>query len=143
VIKDMEELVIGQTAALSRKYTEHDICKFAEVSGDCNPIHLDETAAKKSIFKSRVVHGVLVGSLISGVLGTVMPGPGTIYLEQMFKFLKPVYVNDICTAVVVVEEIINQEKGIYRLNTKITNQNGENVLDGYAVVKYKKSGTDN
>ncbi len=139
----MEELVIGQTATLSRKYTENDICKFAEVSGDCNPIHLDETAAKKSIFKNRVVHGVLVGGLISGVLGTVMPGPGTIYLEQVFKFLKPVYVNDICTAVVVVEEVINQKKGIYRLDTKITNQNGENVLDGYAVVKYKKSRTDN
>ena len=79
---------------------------------------------------------MLSGSFISTVLGTKMPGPGTIYLEQNLKFKKPVYINDTVTANVVVTEIINKEKGIYKLDTTIVNNSNEIVTEGYAIVKY-------
>lgn len=79
---------------------------------------------------------MLSGSFISTVLGTKVPGPGTIYLEQNLKFRKPVYINDTVTARVTVCEIINSEKGIYKLETTITNSSDEIVTEGYAIVKY-------
>ena len=111
------------------------VIAFADITGDNNPIHLNEEEAKKTVFKSRVVHGMLTGSFISAVLGTKLPGPGTIYLEQILKFKKPVYINDTVTVKVTVSDIINEEKGIYRLDTIIENSVGEIVTEGYAVVK--------
>ncbi len=127
---------IGNVASFSKTVSEHDIYTFAGVTGDFNPVHINEEEAKKSIFGRRIAHGMLTGSFISSVLGTRLPGEGTIYLEQNFKFKKPVYIGDTCTATVEVIEIINADKGIYKLDTKIVNQNGELVTDGYAVVKY-------
>jgi len=127
---------IGDAATFSKTVSEHDIYTFAGVTGDFNPVHINEEEAKKSIFGRRIAHGMLTGSFISSVLGTRLPGEGTIYLEQNFKFKKPVYIGDTCTATVEVIEIINADKGIYKLDTKIVNQNGELVTDGYAVVKY-------
>ncbi len=128
-------LEIGSSASLTRKVNESDVIAFADITGDSNPIHLDEEEAKKTVFKSRVVHGMLTASFISAILGTKLPGPGTIYLEQNLKFKKPVYVNDTVYVQVTVSDIINEEKGIYRLDTIIKNSIGEIVTEGYAVVK--------
>ena len=132
----MKKLALGNTASLSKKFSCSDVEQFAEMSGDKNPIHLNDKAAALSVFKKRVVHGMLTASLISGVLGSVMPGEGTIYLEQDLQFCKPVYIGDLCTAKVNVAEVLNKEKGIYRLKTWVQNQNNEIVIEGFAVVRY-------
>lgn len=132
------DLHIGLTACVSKTITEADVYSFAELSGDYNPVHMDKEAAQKSIFKKQIAHGILVGSLISNILGMQLPGPGAIYLEQNFKFLKPVFFGDKVTAYAEVAEIINESKGIYKFKTYIRNQAGDMVLDGYAIIKYKK-----
>lgn len=132
----MAELVKGQKASFSKTITETDVYLFSGVTGDFNPIHINSQIASKSSFGNRIAHGMLIGSLISTVLGTKLPGPGTIYLEQNLKFKKPVYFEDTVTATVEVEEIIDSSKGIYKLRTYIINQKDELVTDGYAVVKW-------
>lgn len=131
----MKILEIGESAFFAKTITESDVNIFAGISGDFNPIHINALKAEKSIFGKRVVHGMLVGSLISTVIGTKLPGEGTIYLEQDLKFLKPVYIGDTCVANVEVIEKIDEDKGIYRLATGVKNQAGEDVIDGFAVVK--------
>jgi len=132
----MRKLEIGQKASFSKTISETDVYGFAGIVGDFNSIHINEEEAKKSIFGKRVAHGMLVGSLISTVLGTRLPGEGTIYLEQEIKFLNPVFFGDTVTATVQVVDIINEGKGIYRLETQIYNQQNVMTHDGYAVVKY-------
>ena len=132
----MKKLEIGQEASFSKTISESDIYGFAGIVGDFNPVHINELAAKESLFGKRVAHGMLVGSLISTILGTKLPGEGTIYLEQSLKFLSPVFIGDTVTAKCVVSDIINADKGIYRLNTTIVNQDGKLTHEGYAVVKY-------
>lgn len=128
---------IGQTASLSKIISEADVYNYADLVGDYNGVHINKQVAEKSIFKQRVAHGMLVAGLISTVLGTKLPGDGTVYLEQNLKFLKPVYFGDTCRVTVTVTEIINAEKGIFKLDTEIRNQNDEIVTSGYAVVKYR------
>ena len=130
-------LKLGDTGTFSKTVTESDVYLFAGLTGDFNPLHINEEAAKKSTFKTRIAHGMLSGSFISTVLGTKVPGPGTIYLEQNLKFKKPVFINDTITAKVVVSEIINTDRGIYKLDTVIVNSSDEVVTDGYAVVMYR------
>lgn len=129
-------LTIGQSASFTKRITENDINAFAEISGDFNPIHVDEEAAKKSMFGRRIAHGMLSASFISAVLGMYLPGEGTIYLGQNLKFLKPVDIGDEITAKVTVAEIVNADKGIYKLSTQCFNQKEEMVIDGEATVKY-------
>ena len=129
-------LEIGKSATFTKKITESDINAFAEVSGDFNPIHVDEEAAKKSVFGRRIAHGMLSASFISAVLGMYLPGEGTIYLGQNLKFLKPVDIGDEITAKVTVAEVVNEDKGIYKLSTQCFNQKEEMVIDGEATVKY-------
>lgn len=131
------EIKVGQTASFSKTISESDVYGFAGLVGDFNSVHLNQIEAEKSIFKNRVAHGMFIGSLISTVLGMKLPGSGTIYLEQNLKFKKPVYFGDTATATVTVKEIINKLKGIYKLDTIVTNQNNEIVTDGYAIVIYK------
>ena len=126
---------IGQSSSFTKTISESDVYLFAGITGDFNPIHINEDEAKKSLFKTRVAHGMLSGSFISTVLGTKMPGPGTIYLEQNLKFKKPVFINDTVTAQVTVSEVINHDKGIYKLETIIKNSRDEVVTEGYAVVR--------
>jgi acyl dehydratase len=130
-----KELAVGDRASLVHVFTEMDVRRFAELSKDTNPIHLDESAAQKSLFGQRVVHGMLVASLFSGLLGIELPGPGTIYLGQSLSFKAPVYFGDRVTATVEVTEI-REEKAIAKLRTFCTNQDGATVIDGEAVVKY-------
>jgi 3-hydroxybutyryl-CoA dehydratase len=121
------------TAELSKTYEEWDILTFAAVTGDINPAHVDEAFAQESIFQGKVAHGLLTASLISAVLGTRLPGPGTIYLSQDLKFRRPVRIGDTITATVEVTELI-PEKNLARLKTSCTNQKGELVLEGAALV---------
>lgn len=122
----------GQSASITRQVTAEVVEAFARVSGDTNPVHLDEMYAAKSRFGRRIAHGMLAVSYISAVLGTVFPGPGTIYLSQNVSFLKPVFLGDTVTATVTVSKY-RAEKGILTLVTECWNQHGEKVVDGQAV----------
>ena len=130
-------MIIGESASVSKTISEFDVYGFAGIVGDFNSVHINSVAAKNSTFGDRVAHGMLVGSLFSAVLGTKLPGPGTVYLEQDLKFKKPVFFGDTITATVTVSEQINERKGVYRLETKAVNQNAECVVDGYAIVMYR------
>lgn len=126
---------IGSGASFSKTITESDVYLFAGVTGDMNDLHINQEYAGQTVFKGRIAHGLLVGGLISTVLGMRFPGPGTIYLEQKLVFKAPVKIGDTVTAKVETEEIINPERGIIRLNTVVTNQNKDCVITGYAVVR--------
>ena len=127
-----EELFVGQTAQLSKTITETDIILFSAVSMDTNAIHLDEEYAKTTRFGTRIVHGMLTGSVISSVLANRLPGPGTIFLSQSMKFLAPVHPGETLTAKVTVLEVI-KEKNRVRLETVCT-VGGKEVLTGEAMV---------
>lgn len=131
-----KELALGDSASIIRVFEESDVRKFADVSKDTNPLHLDAAAAEKSIFGQRVVHGMLVASLFSGLLGVSLPGEGTIYLGQTLNFKAPVFYGDQITATVEISEI-RAEKSIAKLRTYAVNQNGITVIDGEAIVKYR------
>jgi len=106
---------------------------FAGVTGDLNPAHIDEAYAQGTFFKTRIAHGMLSAGFISAVIGTRLPGPGTIYMHQSLNFLAPVAIGDTVTAVVEVAEKI-EEKGRIRLKTTCVNQKGTTILDGEALV---------
>lgn len=130
----IEDFYIGQTASLKKTFSSEEVKAFAELSLDRNPIHLDEIYAEQTIFGSRIVHGFLVGSLISAVFGTQLPGEGAIYLHQEMNFRKPVYHGEEITATVTVTNI-RKEKSILYFDTKCENGRGEIVIDGNAVLK--------
>jgi len=114
------------------KVTDMSIKKFASASGDKNPIHLNETFAKNTIFKSRIAHGMLIASFISSVIGNKFPGNGTIYVSQDLKFRRPVKINDIVKVKILVEKIISRKKWC-QLKTLCFVKN-KIVLEGTAVV---------
>lgn len=124
---------IGQKASMARQISLDDIEAYAKLTGDENPVHLDEEVAGRTRFNGRIAHGLLSAGLISAVLGTKLPGPGGIYLSQDLKFLRPVYPGDEITAEVQVVEW-NPEKAIIRLDTRCFNQDGEQILNGSAVL---------
>lgn len=131
--KIIEELQVGMAAELTKTYNEWDVNTFAAMTGDLNPAHVDQAFAEATIFKEKIAHGLLTASLISAVLGMKLPGPGSIYLSQELRFLRPVRIGDTITARVEVIEH-SKEKGLARLRTACTNQKGELVLDGTALV---------
>lgn len=131
--KTFEEIAIGERACLTKAIERHDIELFAAVSGDANPIHLDEELAAKTPFKGVVAHGMLTAGLISNLLGNRLPGPGTIYLAQDLRFHRPVRVGDVVTATVTAKEK-RPEKRIVVFDCAVTNQRGEVVLTGTAEV---------
>jgi 3-hydroxybutyryl-CoA dehydratase len=94
----LEDLSVGQSAERVHAVTEADIAAFAAVSGDTNPLHLDETYAAKTPFKGRIAHGMLGASYLSAVLGTELPGPGAVYLSQSLRFRRPIRIGDVVTA---------------------------------------------
>jgi len=124
---------VGDTASITRTITNEDICAFAELTGDHNPVHLDEAFANKTRFGRRIAHGMLGASLISAVLGTELPGQGSIYLSQTLQFLGPVYIDDTITARVKVAKV-REDKSIVTLETLCENQRGETLIRGEAVV---------
>lgn len=129
----INDLTLNQNESFTKTISETDVYMFAGVSGDLNPAHVNEVYAQDSLFKGRIAHGMLVASLISTVLGTTLPGPGTIFLENNCRFKKPVYFNDTITATVEVAEI-DKEKNRVVFNTKCVNQRGEVVIEGTAKV---------
>ncbi len=131
----MNKLKVGLTASLTKAFSAADVEIFANLSLDKNRIHLDERYAQYSLFHKRIVHGFLSGSLISAVIGTVLPGEGTIYLHQDMDFRKPVYLDEQITAVVTVEKV-DEEKHICQLDTKCINDLGDVKIEGKAIVKY-------
>ena len=122
----------GQSAAITRRVTEADVERFAEITGDRNPIHLDPAFAATTRFKRRIAHGLLTASYVSAVLGSELPGPGTIYLSQSLTFKAPVYVGDEITAKVTVLKY-RPDKQILTLRTECVNQDGVTVMEGQAV----------
>lgn len=134
----MSTFNVGAKASLSKTISEHDVVTFAEISGDRNPLHLDEGFAKQTRFGARIAHGAFTFGLISAVLGMELPGPGTVYLSQNLRFLKPVFFEDTLTATVEITAI-RSDKGIVTLKTDCTNQHGEQVATGEAVVFHEKA----
>lgn len=136
---DLEE---GMSAVFSKTVTEADLLMFAGVSGDTNPIHLDQDFASRTMFEGRIAHGMLTASLISTVLGTKLPGPGAIYVTQNLKFLAPVRIGDTVIARVVVSHL-NGERRRVTLKT-ICLVGDTKVLDGEAMLmvpRHPKNGS--
>jgi len=128
-------LKVGDKASMERMITEQDIMLMAELTGDYNPIHVNDDFAVATRFKGRIAHGELITGLISALMANVLPGPGTIFLEQNIRFLKPARPNDIITATVEVVSVA-EEKPIVMLNVICKNQHGQVILEGkYTVLK--------
>ena len=128
-----KDISLGQTAAYEKQVTDEDVRKFADISGDYNPIHLDDDFAKDSMFGARIAHGILTASHISAVIGYIFPGPGWIYLGQSLQFRAPVKIGDtIHTAVEVTDTVA--EKNIVELST-ICKVGDTVVLKGTATIK--------
>ena len=127
------DIKIGDSFSTSRLVNDEIIRKFADVSGDYNPIHLDEEFAAKTRFGKRIAHGMLSGAFISAVLGNEFKNRKIVYLSQTMKFTAPVFIDDTVTATGTVTHI-REDKGIVTLETVCTNQNGETLVKGEAAV---------
>lgn len=125
---------VGMTSQRRMQVTKNTIQEYANLSGDYNPIHLDETYAQKTLFGKCIAHGGIAAALISSVLGNDLPGPGCVFVKQEFSYLKPVYPDDLIAASVEICEIVEQKRHIY-LKTRVINQNGESVVVGTALMK--------
>ncbi|WP_129409966.1 MaoC family dehydratase [Marinitoga lauensis] len=131
-----EDIKLNQTYEVKRRITAKMVETFAEITGDKNPVHLDEEFASKTVFKKRIAHGILSVGLISAVLGMEFPGPGTIYMKQDTKFLKPIYLDEEITIKITVKEKI-EEKSRLVLTTQIIKEDGKLAVDGEALVLFK------
>jgi acyl dehydratase len=129
----IDAIEVGDRAEIVRRVSDADIAEFVDAVGDYNPVHSDPEYAASTVFKRPIAPGIWTAGLISAVIGTRLPGPGAIYLSQSLKFLKPVMFDDVITARVEVLET-NREKNRMRLRTICTNQHGEEVLTGEALV---------
>ncbi|GGJ91154.1 MaoC family dehydratase [Pseudomonas matsuisoli] len=127
-----EALEVGQHAIVEKKVEERDVLLFAAVSGDNNPVHLDETFAATTVFRERVAHGMFAGALISAAIACRLPGPGSIYLGQHLNFAKPVKLGDTLSVQITVLEKLPKNR--VHLSTQVFNQRGDLVVDGEAEV---------
>ena len=123
---------VGDAAQVSKVVTEEDVYLFAGITGDRNPLHTSRDFAAKTQFGERIAHGMLTAGFISAVLGTKLPGPGSIYLSQELHFLGPVKIGDEITARIEILEVISPRR--LRLKTQCLNQRSEVVLEGEAIV---------
>ena len=128
----LEDLEVGMSKVFAKTITEADLLLFAGVSGDTNPLHLDEEFASGTMFEGRIAHGMLTAALISTVVGTRLPGPGCIYLSQSLKFMAPVRIGDTVAARATVAEIMPERKRV-RLHTTCS-VGGKVVMDGEALI---------
>lgn len=126
------DLVVGMSAAFSKQVSDGDVHGFAEVTGDRNPVHLDDAAALKTRFGGRIAHGMLSAGIVSAAIAGKLPGPGSVYLSQTLKFTAPVRIGDTVTATITVLELLSKNR--VRLATTCRKQSGETVLEGEAVI---------
>lgn len=132
-----KKVVLNAEFKFSNTFTAHDVETFARLSKDDNPLHLDADYASQTIFKKRVVHGILVISMFSKIFGTIFPGNGGIYLSQTSKFIKPAYLDDELTAVATLTSFDNESKrGIFKCET--FNSKGELILAGESRMLFPK-----
>ena len=135
--KTIEEIKVGDSAEFAKTISESDIYLFAGITGDLNPFHVNEAYSKNTFFKGRIAHGMLLAGFISTVVGCKLPGPGAIYVKQDLKFMAPARIGDTITARATVTEVISDKNRVI-LQTTCTNQDGEVVLDGEAMVSPRK-----
>lgn len=128
------KMLINQKYSEIRTITDNDVLRFIELTGDNNPVHLDDLAAKAQGFKSKIAHGMLSSSFFSAILATKFPGPGAIYLGQSIKFHSPVYLNE---ELIYELEITHQKesKPIFTISTVIKNKFGDILVSGEAVIR--------
>jgi 3-hydroxybutyryl-CoA dehydratase len=124
---------VGQTCTYTQIIDDKLVHGFADLTGDHNPLHLDDAFAKKTKFGQRIAHGGILFGMVSKVLGMDMPGVGTVYLSQLVNFKAPVFIGDTVTLVATITEIL--PKAIAKINVVITKQTGEIVMDGVSEVK--------
>jgi 3-hydroxybutyryl-CoA dehydratase len=135
-----DDFKVGDTASIMKTISEADISRFAEITGDFNPLHMNDEYAKKSMFGKRVAHGILSAGLISAVLGMKLPGPGALYLDQTLTFKKPVFIGDTLTAKgTIKDKIVKQKEGkppmnLLKITTIVTKQDGAIVTEGEATI---------
>ena len=127
------ELRVGQAEEFTKTVTETDIVMYAGITGDFNPLHVNEEYARQSRFSGRIAHGMLTAGLVSAVLGMKLPGEGSIYVSQSLRFTKPVRIGDTITARIEVLELYSEQKRV-RLATTCRNQHRDLVLEGEALV---------
>src|SRR6266542_6813180 len=137
----VDSIQVGDSAKLMRRVAARDIAEFVDAVGDYNPIHSDREYAASTMFREPIAPGIWTAGLISAVIGTRLPGPGAIYLSQDLKFLRPVKLGDVIRARVEVLETM-RERNRVRLKTVCTNQRGEEVLTGEALVMPSKTGVE-
>lgn len=137
--RSLESLVVGQSAGQVHTVRPDDLAAFADISGDHNPLHMDEAYAQSSPFKGRVAHGMLLGAWISALLGDALPGPGAIYVSQSLAFRRPVRIGDEVLVEVEVAEI-DVKAGHARMSTRCSVA-GRSVLDGEAIMRVPRGRT--
>ena len=129
-ILNIENMKVGDRAELKRIFTAEDVKAFSVLSGDINPVHLDEEYASKTMFGSRIVHGALASSIFSTIFANILPGPGCIYLKSENKFLKPIYLNTNIFFKVEVVDILQEKKRVIFKTIAISNE--QNCIVGTA-----------
>ncbi|MCK5238664.1 MAG: MaoC family dehydratase [Candidatus Thorarchaeota archaeon] len=135
-VSKFEDLKVGDFAEVIRTISEDDIQKFGELSGDLNPLHFNEEWAKTTRFNGRIAHGALIAAFISQAIGMKLPGPGILYLGQQLSFRAPVRIGDTITVRASVIEKIDETRRV-RIDTTCTNQDGQNVVLGEALISFK------
>jgi len=128
----INEITLGMTASLTNTITDEDVRKFALISGDTNPVHLDESYAENSRYKKRIAHGLMSSSYFSALFGTELPGEGCVYASQSLSFKRPVYIGDTVEASVTVTRVDEENKRIY-FDTVVTVKN-KKVIVGQAEI---------
>lgn len=128
---------VGYQYKYNFECSQNQVDEFAKITGDNNPLHLNDDYASKTIFNKPIMHGFLSASVFSKVFGTLFPGEGTIYISQSLEFKKPMFVNQQYIAVFIIESI-NQEKGIAVISTEILDKQQNQTIIGKAVIRNKK-----
>lgn len=132
-----DDLAVGQSASYMKQVTSADVMSFAAITGDFNPLHVDEEEAAKSRFGGRIAHGMLSAGIVSAAIANRLPGRGSVYLGQSMRFTAPVRIDDTITVTLTVTELLSKNR--VKLSTVCHNQNGETVMDGEATILVDES----
>jgi acyl dehydratase len=136
-IASIDDFHVAQQASFTKTFTEEDVRRFIAITGDTNPLHVDEEFAAKTPFGRRILQGMLTASLFSTMVGMRLPGPGAIYRSQTIRFLRPVYIDETVTAHFVVRRIV-REKHRLEIESWMEKEDGERVIEGTCEVGFLK-----